>query len=108
MRSDENKFGLTERTMQTISEIFEKYSEIEEVIMFGSRAMGNYKLGSDLDLAIMNIGVDDKTIMHLKNDFEESSLPISVDLVNFPDLKHPDFIDHIERVGKVFYRKRKI
>jgi uncharacterized protein len=108
MISDENKFGLTERSIQTISEIFEKYPVIEEVVVFGSRAMGNYKLGSDLDLAIMNIGVDDKTIMRLKNDFEDSSLPISVDLVNFPQLKHPDFIEHIERVGKVFYRNRKI
>jgi predicted nucleotidyltransferase len=108
MISDENKFGLTERSMQTVSEIFEKYPVVEVVVVFGSRAMGNYKLGSDLDLAIMNLGVDDKTMMKLKNDFEESSLPISVDIVNFADLKHADFIEHIERVGKVFYKKRKI
>jgi phage FluMu gp28-like protein len=47
-------------------------------------------------------------MMKLKNDFEESSLPISVDIVNFADLKHADFIEHIKRVGKVFYKKRKI
>ncbi|MGQ0827286.1 MAG: nucleotidyltransferase domain-containing protein [Bacteroidota bacterium] len=101
----ENKFGLTVRDMQTILNIFSKYREVKEVHIFGSRAKDTYRPGSDIDLAIMNKKVTDRTITQLQNDFEESSLPYTVDLVNYPLLKHPEFIDHIKRVGRVFLCK---
>ena len=75
--------------------------------LFGSRAKGNYRLGSDVDLAIMNKGVDVKRLNKLKSNFEESSLPYKVDLVNFTRLEKQEFIEHIQRVGVPFYRNRK-
>jgi uncharacterized protein len=100
-----DKFGLKDRDLNTIFEIFDRYSEIQLVHIFGSRAKGTQKPGSDIDLAIMNTGVSDTTIMKIKSELEDSSLPYFVDLVNFPKLKHPEFIEHIERVGKSFYEK---
>ena len=100
-----NKFGLTTRDMRAIRSVFEKYPQIVEVHIFGSRAKGNFKLGSDIDLAVMNVGVTDKCIREMLSDFEESSLPYKVDLVNFATIKHPDFIEHIKRVGILLYRK---
>jgi predicted nucleotidyltransferase len=100
-----NKFGLTMRDMLTIKKIFEKYPQIKEVHIFGSRAKGNYTTGSDIDLAVMNSGVTDYCIRNIMSDFEESSLPYKVDLVKFTTIKHADFIDHIKRVGVLFYRK---
>ena len=103
--SDQNKFGLTERDMQTIKHIFSKYGEIKKVNLFGSRAKGSFKMGSDVDLAIMNLGVSEKTIAKLKSDFEESSLPYMIDCIDFSTLTNNDFIDHINRVGILFYEK---
>lgn len=92
--------------MRTIHGIFSKYPEVKQVQVFGSRAKGNYKNGSDIDLAVMNSEITFKTISHLRSDFQESSIPYSVDIVNFAMLKHEDFIDHIKRVGQIFYEKK--
>jgi predicted nucleotidyltransferase len=91
--------------MDTIIHILIKYPEVTEVHIFGSRATGNYKPGSDIDLAIVNTGVSDKTIQHLKAEFGDSSLPYRVDLVNLHETNHPELKEHIHRAGVVFYRK---
>lgn len=54
----------------------------------------------------MNDNVNFSTILHLKNDLEESSLRCKVDLVYFQDLTNPDFIEHIKRIGKLFYQRK--
>lgn len=96
-------FGLSQRSLQTLYDILSKYTDIQEVYIFGSRAKGNFRPGSDIDLAVMNSGLDPKTITNVLNDCAESSLPEMVDLVDFTTLTHPDFIQHIERVGQLFY-----
>ena len=100
-----NKFGLKERDMNTIRSLFQSFPEVERVYLFGSRAKGNYRLGSDVDLAIMNKGVNSKTLSQLIGEFEESSLPYNIDLVDFTKLTNQEFIDHINRVGIPFYRQ---
>lgn len=94
--------------MNTIFHILEKFPSIKTVNIFGSRAKGNYKPGSDIDLAILNKGVDDAVIRNVSSDFEESSLPYKVDLINFPTLKHEELIEHINRVGITFYKAKVI
>lgn len=107
INNNRNKYGLTERDMKTLEGIFLKYPEVREVRLFGSRAKGHFKHGSDIDLAVMDKEIDSKTISNLSFDFEESSLPYTVDLINFPILKHQEFIEHIDRIGIVFYERWK-
>ncbi len=107
INNSRNKYGLTERDMKTLEGIFLKYPEVREVRLFGSRAKGNFKHGSDIDLAVMDKEIDSKTISNLSFDFEESSLPYTVDVINFSTLKHQEFIEHIDRVGIVFYERWK-
>ena len=104
-KPDKTPFGLSVRDMNTFRELFWKYPEVHEVHLFGSRAKGNYKPGSDVDLAIINEGVNAGTITKLIADFSESSLPYTVDLVNLPLLKPGDLTEHIKRVGIVFYKR---
>jgi len=99
-----NVFGLTDRDMDSIKKIFSQYPEVKLVHIFGSRAKGNFNSGSDIDLALMNSGISEQTIAQLKNDFEESSLPYFVDLIYFTPLTHQELIDHINRVGVLFYK----
>lgn len=100
-----DNFGLSNRDIQSIRDIFKKYPDVLLVHIFGSRSKGNYKPGSDIDLAIMNKGVSFNTLLKLNNEFEESSLPYKVDLADFNTLTNPDFVDHIVRVGKIFFQR---
>ncbi len=102
-KKPESKFGLTDRDINTIHSIFSKYPEVQEVHIFGSRAKGIQKPGSDIDLAIMNPGVNEMIVTKLLSDFEESSLPYKIDLIYFPALKQLEFIGHIKRIGIPFY-----
>ncbi|MDA8137091.1 MAG: nucleotidyltransferase domain-containing protein [Desulfobacteraceae bacterium] len=101
-----NIFGLYERDVQTLGDIFNKYPEVICVYIIGSRAKGNFKPGSDIDLVIMNEGATDSVIQKIKTDIEESTLPYFVDLINYPALQHADLKDHIDRVGQLFYQRQ--
>jgi predicted nucleotidyltransferase len=102
---DQDSFGLSHRDTQTIRNVFIEYPLVTLVYIFGSRAKNTFHSGSDIDLAIMNTGVDHSLFIQIKREFDNSNLPFFIDLVNFPELTHPEFIDHINRVGKIFYKK---
>ena len=101
-KATNNKYGLSERDKKTIRDILRKYPKVKTVYLFGSRAKGNNNPGSDVDLAIMNKGLDLKTVSRIKSEFEESSLPFRVDIINYPELTNKDLKDHIDRVGIPF------
>jgi len=98
-------FGLTNRDLETLRSIFNRYPEIENVVLFGSRAQGNYKSGSDIDLAVMDVDIEDTTLRRINSDLEETSLPYRVDLIHYHTVTHPDLKKHIDRVGVAFYKK---
>jgi predicted nucleotidyltransferase len=99
------KFGLTEKSLKICYAIFEKYPEIEEVIMYGSRAKGNYHPGSDVDLVLKGAQVTDFLRFKVWSDFDASSFPYNVDISVFHLLKSPELVQHINRVGQIFYKK---
>ena len=101
------KYALEESTVLKICEIFTRYAQVEKVILYGSRAKGNYKNGSDIDLTLdgdesLNLDVLFKII----DDIDELYLPYTFDLSIFPDLRDQDVIDHIRRVGVIFYARK--
>lgn len=100
-----NDFGLSVRDITTLHTLLRKYESISRVHIFGSRALGTFKKGSDIDLAIMNEGVPERDLTQLMSDFSESSLPYRVDLIDFTKLNHKEFTEHIDRVGVLFYKK---
>ena len=75
---------------------------VKTVVVFGSRAKGTHKIGSDIDLAIMDVGVDDSVLCKLNDDFSDSCLPYFVDLIFYPALENTDLKEHIDRVGIPF------
>ena len=97
--------GLTKACINKIIRIFEQYDEIEEVILYGSRAKGNFKAGSDIDLTLKGKGLDLSVLNKISLALDDLMLPYTVDLSLFHQIKEPDLIDHIQRVGKVLYSK---
>jgi predicted nucleotidyltransferase len=97
------KYGLTSHQLKLILQCFGKFPEIEKVILFGSRAMGNYKPGSDVDLKIMGAKVSSQFITRLFGYLnEEISVPFHFDLVHDPI--PPELNAHIEKYGIVIYQ----
>jgi type I restriction enzyme, S subunit len=98
------EYGLQDDDKQTILDILTSYPQVEDVILFGSRALNTFKATSDIDLAIK--GKDIHTILAaLIADFEESDLIYEVDLVDYAGISTEKLLEHIDRHGKVFYRK---
>lgn len=99
------KFGLKDSDYQLICKVIGNFPEISSVLIFGSRAMGNYKPGSDIDLALKG-DVTFDTISALKASLEEDTiLPYSFDLVAFAKI-NLELTQHIEEYGKPFYQKQ--
>lgn len=97
-------FGLYSSSYKEIISILKKNKKIEKVVIYGSRAKGNYKEGSDIDLALFG-NLNQEDIIQLLHDFEESLIPYKIDLLVFSQLKSENLIDHIRRVGQIFYER---
>jgi predicted nucleotidyltransferase len=99
------KYGLPDRTLDTLDAIFSKYPGIKEAILYGSRAKGNCRRGSDIDLSLKTADTFKFTdLLHIAGDFDDSDMPYFVDVSIYERLSNPDLKDHINRVGKVLYR----
>lgn len=96
-------FGLTERNLHTIRVLFQRYDSVKEVVIFGSRATGSYKQGSDIDLAIMNPDFDKNRLPSLVAEFEESDIPYFTDVVFFHTLSNQSLKAQITTHGKIIY-----
>ncbi|NCX95621.1 MAG: nucleotidyltransferase domain-containing protein [Chitinophagia bacterium] len=98
-------YGLYDDDIQSIKQIFAAHPEVAEVILFGSRAMGNYRPGSDIDLAIMSDSLTLNTLLALQIELENLGLLYKIDLLDYKKIKDADVRNNILLNGKVFYRK---
>lgn len=95
-------FGLKETTISKINQIFSLYPTIDKVILYGSRAKGSYRNGSDIDLTILG-HLTYNQLNQIETQLDDLLLPYTIDLSLFNHIDNVDLIDHINRVGKVFY-----
>ena len=101
-------FGLKTETIQAIQEILSKYPEIEKAILYGSRAKGNYRPGSDIDLTLIGEKLNLTTLQKIENEIDELLLPNTMDLSIHKQIRNIGLLEHIERVGKVFFERSEI
>lgn len=99
------KFGLKQEHIDMINQCFAQYSSVLKVVLYGSRAKGNYKNGSDIDLTIIDQGLSFSDLLQIENKLDDLLLPYKIDLSLKRQIGNPDLIEHIERVGEVFYEK---
>lgn len=100
------KYGLTDATIAEICGVLAKYPAVEKATLYGSRAKGNYKNGSDIDLTLH--GGDDLTLQvlyRIMDDIDDLLQPYTVDLSLYATLGDPDVVEHIQRVGVTFYER---
>lgn len=96
-------FGLTSSTRAAIQQTLAAFPEIEQVILYGSRAMGRERPGSDIDLVILGPQFTHQQLLRLLTKLDDLMLPYSFDLCRQQDITNPDLLEHIKRVGQLFY-----
>lgn len=99
------RYGLTKNTLEQIVKIFAENSKVEGVIIFGSRAMGSCREGSDIDLAMKGKDLNVADLVKIGAELEELNLPYRFDLLVFDKIENGDVIAHIDRVGETIYER---
>lgn len=99
------RFGLPQSTIDRIHEALARFPEVETAILYGSRAKGNYKPGSDIDITLRGTDLTHDHCSRIAGDLDDLMLPHTIDLSIFDLLDHAGLREHIERVGKVFYER---
>jgi type I restriction enzyme S subunit len=95
--------GLDQRAISKIIDVFRLFPEIDEAILYGSRAMGNFKPNSDIDLTLKGKNLNLSIQQKIETKLDDLLLPYKIDLSIFHQIQNQDLIEHIFRVGKKFY-----
>jgi predicted nucleotidyltransferase len=98
--------GLSAATVEKIHGVLSSHAEVERAILYGSRAKGNYKPGSDIDLTLTGSGLDGRIRGQIDEELDDLLLPYEFDLSVLNEITHADLLDHIRRVGVVFYERK--
>lgn len=98
------KYGLQSGQIAKIQRIFMKYP-VEKAILYGSRAKGSYKENSDIDIVLQGITLGARDISNIETELDELLLPYKFDLSIYHHLKDSDILDHIQKIGIIFYQR---
>lgn len=104
-RNVESDFGLEKKIILRIHEVFAGVPTVEQVIIYGSRAKGDYRPASDIDLTVKGVAVTWQDLQTIERKIDDLLLPYKADLSLYDHIDNENLIDHIKKVGKVFYEK---
>lgn len=99
------QFGLKQNTIDKINSVFKLHLEVEQVIIYGSRAKGNYRNGSDIDITLKGANLTYDILSKITGEIDDLDTPYMFDISIFDKLNAPSLEEHINRVGLVFYEK---
>ncbi len=99
-----HQFGLKANIIEGIREVFAKTGPIEKAIIYGSRAIGNYKVGSDIDITLVGSHLTLDDLLRIETELDNLFLPYKIDLSLFHQIENSDLVDHIHRRGVEFYK----
>jgi proline iminopeptidase len=103
MANTDLNYGLSEKTINILKSVFAQFSSIEKVIIYGSRAKGNYREGSDIDFAISAPNMSDNEFSRLWNALDDLPLIYKIDCLHLEKLQNPTLKENIYKQGIVFY-----
>jgi predicted nucleotidyltransferase len=99
------QYGLPETTIAKIRAVFARRPQIAQAVLYGSRAKGDFKPGSDIDLTLLGESLTPDLRSEIASELDDLNLPYTIDLSLFAQLNHPGLQEHIQRVGVVFYKR---
>lgn len=99
------KYGLSNRTLQKIQSVLSHYPQVERAILYGSRATGTYRNGSDIDLTLYGDALTHSILSRIDTELDDLLLPYTIDLSIFDQIDNPVMVEQIQRIGVNFYEK---
>ncbi len=101
---NDRRFGLPDHAVDQVRSVFRKYPQVRRVLLYGSRAMGRERAGSDIDLCVEADDLSLAQLLAIENRIDDLLLPWKVDLALRHKIDNPALLEHIDRVGQVFYQ----
>ena len=92
--------------MFTPADVFRGFPEVEEVILFGSRAMGTFRGNSDIDLAVKGKALGLRDAIRVREKLEELPMPFKIDVMEFGSVSNAALIEQIVRHGEVLFIRK--
>ena len=102
------RFGLSAHTLQRLHSVLIQHPHVQRAVVYGSRAKGNFRPGSDIDLSLYpaeGAHIAPGELANILDEIDELLLPYTVDLSVFEQLDNPALREHITRVGQVLYER---
>ncbi|RLB59944.1 MAG: nucleotidyltransferase domain-containing protein [Deltaproteobacteria bacterium] len=97
--------GLRQVQRQLIIDTLATCPRVEKVVLFGSRALGNHKTGSDIDIALFGSKLDLDDLSQLSAALERLPIAQVVDLLLYHHIENRRLLEHIKREGVVWYSR---
>lgn len=101
--NEQSKYGIPNTDLNGIVSVLKNIAQIEKVIIYGSRAKGNYSNGSDIDLALKGEDLSLDELIRASSEIDELNLPYKIDLTIYNRIQEPALLDHINRVGGLLF-----
>lgn len=98
--------GLEPDDILKIKTVFMEYPQLDSVLIYGSRAKGNYRPASDIDLTLIGEDLTSSMLSEIEFKLDDLLLPYKFDISIYDKITDAQFLDHINRIGKEFYRKQ--
>lgn len=98
-------YGLSPIDIEKIKSVFNRHKEVDKAILYGSRAKGNYREYSDIDISLVGNELNLSKLIEMETELDDLLLPYKIDLSLFHSIENKDLVDHINRVGIEFFVK---
>ena len=100
--------GLPASVIKQINGVLSTVPELERAVLFGSRAKGSAKPGSDIDLALQGDGLNWRIVGKIYDALDDLLLPYEFSLIQYDAPTAPEVANHIDRVGITLYQRHLI
>jgi len=97
--------GLSDDTTEGIYTVLSRHPQVEKAVLYGSRAKGTHRNGSDIDLVLLGDGLGFDDLLEIGDELDDLLLPYTIDLSLFSMITHANLRGHIRRVGREFYHR---
>lgn len=106
LRQESGRFGLSSTQLEVITATIADFPQIERAVVFGSRAMGTHKPGSDVDICVFGDAVDPQVVDELSRRLnQETTTAFAIDVLSFSAIENASLRHHIDQVGLTVYER---